>query len=67
MFPRVLSSVGSEQNPAHSGFCLGPGAGGRGLAPPGVLSGHKNVVPRSDFTFLEFILVFWCDMGKVDF
>ena len=65
--PCVLSFVWSERNPAHSSFCLGPGAGWPSLAPHGRLSGHEKVVPGSDSTFLGSILEFCWHMGKFIF
>ena len=65
--PCVLSSLWSDRNPVHSGFCLGPGADGRDLAPQDGLSGPEKVVSGSDFTFLRSILKFWWHTGKVDF
>ena len=60
VFSCVLSSIWSDRNHAHSGFCLEPGAGGRGLAPQGGISGH-NMSSRGRIS--HFWGSFWCFGG----
>ena len=66
-FPCVLSSIWIKRNPAHSGFCLGPGSGGRSLAPQSGHSGHKKCVSGPVFIFLGPFRSFGWHMGKLDF